>query len=97
MPYGSGTGSATTAGCFPRLGAKRRQRHVSACSVNASPVMTGANAAFTHAWISGTLRKLVVSFTSLRAGLLQPLADVAVDPDVGAAEAVDRLLRDRRR
>jgi hypothetical protein len=31
--------------------------------VAGSPFMTGANAAFTNAWIPGTLRKLVVSVT----------------------------------
>ena len=55
--------------------------------------MTGANAVFTHAWISGTLRKLVVRCSEPRAQRCEPIADLAIDADVGAAEAVDRLLR----
>ena len=55
--------------------------------------MTGANAAFTHAWISGTLRKLVFRCSESGAQRCEPLADLAVDADVGPAEAVDRLLR----
>ena len=55
--------------------------------------MTGAKAAFTHAWISGTLRKLVVRCTSRAPQPLELLRHVAVDPDVRAPEAVDRLLR----
>jgi hypothetical protein len=41
----------------------------------------------------GTLRKLVVSLTTVAPARARALADVAVDPDVGAAEPVDRLLR----
>ena len=92
-PYGSGTGSAMTAGCPLIAGAVRGQRHVVGLQRAASPVITGANAAFTHAWISGTLRKLVVSLTGVAPRRDEPLAHVAVDADVGAAEAIDRLLR----
>jgi hypothetical protein len=63
-PYGFGTGSATTAGCPFSAGRYGASATYSACRVNGSPVMIGSNAAFTHDWISGTLRKLVVSFTS---------------------------------
>ncbi len=55
--------------------------------------MTGANAAFTQAWISGTLRKLVVSLTSFAPHCSSRSHDGAVDTDVRAPEAVDRLLR----
>ena len=46
-------------------GAARAGRSRPAAS-RSSPVMTGANAAFTNDWISGTLRKLVVKCTSGR-------------------------------
>src|SRR3954465_7716843 len=64
-PYGSGTGNAITAGRPFRSGRWGESGTYPACSVASSPVITGANAAFTHAWISGTLRKLVVRFRSL--------------------------------
>ena len=65
----------------------------SACSVSRSPVISGANAALTARWIAGVARKLVCRKARLRAARLQQLAHLAVDLDVGAPEAVDRLLR----
>ncbi|MFN7977839.1 MAG: hypothetical protein U0P30_06855 [Vicinamibacterales bacterium] len=49
------------------------------------------NAAFTSRWIPGTLRNDVRSRTRA-ALLLERLADGAIDADVGATEAIDRLL-----
>ena len=61
VAYGDGTGSARQLRAdraAPR-GFGASSGACGACSVSSSPVITGANAAFTHAWISGTLRKLV--------------------------------------
>ncbi len=50
------------------------------------------NAAFTARWMCGTLRNDVCSVTRRGVALDQALAHAAVDADVGAAKAVDRLL-----
>ncbi len=48
-PYGCGTGRAITAGWFVVASRNGESGTYSACSVNASPVMIGSNAALTAA------------------------------------------------
>ena len=58
-----GTGSATIAGCPCWAGRTGASGTYGAWTARASPVMSGANAAFTARWMSGTARKLLRSAT----------------------------------
>jgi hypothetical protein len=91
-PYGFGTGSATTAGCVSTF-ARNGSSGTYAAWPSLVPSMQRANAAFTTDWMSGTLRKLTVRWTtSAPAATSWPLHGL-VERHVGAPEAVDRLLR----
>jgi hypothetical protein len=87
-PWAGGTGSTTTAGCWSGL-AKRLERHVARLA-RRRPVHPRREAVFTMLWISGT------SGSSWSVDSAAPGSGLAlhrlVERDVGATEAVDRLL-----
>ena len=68
-------------------------RRTRACSVSRSPVISGANAAFTARWIAGVARKLVCRNARCAPRDSSSSHTSLIGPDVGAPEAVDRLLR----
>ena len=55
--------------------------------------MDSRNAAFTNRWICGTLRNDCRRSTGRARLPFEPLTERVVDPDVGATEPIDRLLR----
>ena len=92
-PYGAGTGSAITDGRSGQSSRTSLSSMYGDCSVTGSSCITGANAALIARCIVGVARKLAVQRQPDGAAGLELIAHVAIDADVGAAEAIDRLLR----
>ena len=93
-PYGRGTGSATTDGCEPMRRAARRQRDVAGLQrVGVLDHLVGRTPAFTARCRFGRAAEAGGERQVAGAVAEQLPAHVVVDAHVGAAEAVDRLLR----